>query len=36
MPLFVAASPPSWDMRNRRKSSVSINCGVIDAPSKAV
>ena len=36
MPLFRAAGPASWEMRNRRKSVVSISCGAIDAPSNAV
>ena len=36
MPLFCAAGPASWEMRNRRKSVVSISCGAIDAPSNAV
>ena len=36
MPLFRAAGPASWEMRNRRKSAVSISCGAIDAPSNAV
>ena len=36
IPLFWAAAPASWDIRKRRKSWVSMSCGVIDTPSNAV
>jgi hypothetical protein len=36
IPLFFTAGPASWDIRNRRKSVVSIIWGAMRVPSNAV